>query len=228
MSDAPLNFPERSALLALMTFVVEVPNPDIRARYGFSIDGEIRSRLKDEGYIDGERDGSRPGRPFLLHLEEKGWRWCREQLDSPPGPEMPKNYRLLYGILNSINFYLQKSGQTFDDFFGVAAHATETHETTINVLDGTAKNATAIEDRIRSAYQELVSEPGGWVGLRRLRERLADVGRTELDEALLRLGLRPEVYLEREMNQKSLTDDDWAAAIRIGGEPKHLLSIDAS
>jgi hypothetical protein len=213
MPDTPLSIPERAALFALMTFVDEVANPDIQVRYGFSINGKIRMRLERDGYLTTRRDAGRPGRPFVHQLEDKGWRWCRDELGTAPTSQIPKAYRLLYGVLNSIDLYLRRSGCTMADFFAVAGPAADP--------DGPA----AVEDRIRSAYHDLVAEPSGWVGLRRLRERLADVPRADVDAALLRLGLGPDVYLEREMNQKSLTDEDWAAAIRVGGEPKHLLSI---
>ena len=42
MPDASLGFPERVALFALMTFVDDVANPDVRTRYGFTIDGKVR------------------------------------------------------------------------------------------------------------------------------------------------------------------------------------------
>lgn len=85
--------------------------------------------------------------------------------------------------------------------------------------------STQIEQRIRTAYKELVAQPAGWVALRRLREHLNDIPRDELDKTLYNMDLTPGVFLEPEVNQKTLTDADWAAAIRIGGEEKHLLSI---
>jgi hypothetical protein len=57
--------------------------------------------------------------------------------------------------------------------------------------------------------------------LRRLRERLADVPRADVDAALRRLAVQPDVYLEREMNQKTLTAADRAAAIQSGRDAKH-------
>ena len=224
MSDAALSFPERVALLALMTFVDEVANPEIQARYGFSIDGKIRTRLRDDGYLTDHRDGGRPGRPSVLSLGAKGWQWCRDELSKPPTRDMPKTYRLLYGVLNNIDIYMRSSGCEMADFFGVDAPRAEMSDTT---AAGSPKaDASAIEKRIRSAYRELVLEPRGWVGLRSLRERLGDLSREDIDTGLLRLDLMPGVYLQPESDQKSLADGDRAAAIRIGGESKHLLSIE--
>jgi hypothetical protein len=81
--------------------------------------------------------------------------------------------------------------------------------------------------RVWDVYHELVGEPEGWVGLRRLRGRLTDLPRAEVDEALADLARthHRDVVLEPEINQKTLTTDDWDAAARIAGEEKHLLRI---
>jgi hypothetical protein len=227
MPDVVLSFPERAALLALMTFVDEVANPEIKARYGFSIDGKIRERLRTDGYIADRRDGTRPGRPFVLSLEEKGWLWCRDEFSTPPANEMPKSYRLLYGVLNNVDRYMRRSECQMADFFSAEA-ATAAVADPVPVTDNHALDADSVEKRIRSAYQELVREPRGWIGLRLLREKLADLPQGDVDEGLLRLDLLPGVYLQPESDQKNLTDADRAAAIRIGGELKHLLSIEGA
>jgi hypothetical protein len=227
MSDAPLSIPERAALLALMTFVEEVSNADIRARYGFSIDGKVRTRLERDGYLRGERARDRPGRPFVLQLEDKGWRWCRDELGAPPPNRALKPYRLLYGALNTIDLHLRRSQCTMADFFAVG-EAPRAGTAATAAPAGQPTGTSTIEKRLRSAYDDLVAEPGGWVGLRRLRERLADLPRADVDAALLQLDQQRGVYLEPEINQKTLSEADWAAAIRIGGEPKHLLSIEGT
>ena len=80
-------------------------------------------------------------------------------------------------------------------------------------------------DTIRHAYESLRAEPGAWVSLARLRTRLADIPRATLDAALLHLVLEPGVLIDPEFNQKTLTEADRAAALHMGGEDCHLLSI---
>jgi hypothetical protein len=80
-------------------------------------------------------------------------------------------------------------------------------------------------DAIRGAYQSLRAEPGAWVSLTRLRARLADIARADLDTALLEMVLEPGVMLDPEFNQKTLTPADRAAALRMGGENCHVLAI---
>lgn len=52
--------------------------------------------------------------------------------------------------------------------------------------------------------------------------------RADVDAALVELSRSEGVVLPAEPNRKALTADDAAAAVRIGGEAKHLLAIDAT
>lgn len=83
-----------------------------------------------------------------------------------------------------------------------------------------------IEQRIRTTYTALAATPHGWVSLGRLRGALADVPRAAMDEGLRRLDLVHGVFLVPEPNKKTLSDAERAAAIRIGGEDKHLIAIE--
>lgn len=83
----------------------------------------------------------------------------------------------------------------------------------------------SLDERIRAAYTELASEPGAWVSLTRLRPLVADVSKADLDRALRSLLDAPDVNLEPEANQKTLTAEDRRASVRIGGEDRHLLAI---
>ncbi len=102
-----------------------------------------------------------------------------------------------------------------------------------------------IESLVRAAYRSLASSPGDWVGLADLREHLdgvrqqgpgrddaAGVGagggapdRTAVDEALRALARRDGVRIIPVANSKALTPRDRAAALRIGDEENHALSI---
>lgn len=87
--------------------------------------------------------------------------------------------------------------------------------------------AQQIDDRIHTAVADLAQQPGGWVPLADLRERLgADIPRREVDAALVRLNRQPGVRVIPEANQKSLTQRDWDAAVEIGNQPKHLIAVE--
>jgi hypothetical protein len=215
MTNVSLGLPERSALLALMTFVDKVSNPDIDARYQFKIEKKVRERLVDEGFITAYQAKELRG-AFVHELTEKGWRYCRDELAAEVPKGAHKGYRVLYGVLRCVDAHMTRSRLEMADVF---------------VPDGVPESSQArgpvdVDEQIQSAYDSLVSRPGGWVSLTRLRDALSHVSRHEVDEALLRLDLQPQTYLIPEANQKTLSTADREAAIRIGGEDKHLLSIE--
>ncbi|MER6830800.1 hypothetical protein ABT352_32740 [Streptosporangium sp. NPDC000563] len=83
-----------------------------------------------------------------------------------------------------------------------------------------------VQARVRDAYQALAKEPGDWVSLTQLRDRLgADLPREQVDAALRRMNRMPDVNLVPDDNQKMLTREDRAAALHIGEQDKHLISI---
>jgi len=206
MSNPDLSVPERAALLALMTFVSEASNTDLRDRYGFAIDGKLRTRLEDLKLITSRRATGVPGRPYVVELTEEGWRWCREELRAVPEGK-PKAYRIAYGLMNVLDRYLDRSDRTMADIFAVEEEP--------------------VEDRIRAAYASL-AEPGGRLLLSRLRERLADLPREHVDAELRRLDRERAITLKPELNQKALTQDDRDAAISVAGDAKHLVVIGRS
>lgn len=83
-----------------------------------------------------------------------------------------------------------------------------------------------IQNHIRDAYNKLARQPGAWVSLTRLRERLAkNLPRQKVDEALRLLNRMPGVNLVPENNQKMLTKADRDAAVRLGDQDKHNIAI---
>lgn len=78
---------------------------------------------------------------------------------------------------------------------------------------------------LRAAYDELAAEPGSLVMLSRLRARLGDVPREELDRVLLDLEGKRIIHLEPESNQKVLTQADRDAALRLGPQDVHAVKF---
>lgn len=93
-------------------------------------------------------------------------------------------------------------------------------------LDSSDKTVD-IEASIRAAYASLAREPGSTVRLSRLRNELRDIPRADLDDALARLRRAADVSLIPEENQKTLTDEERAAAVVVGNQQNHLLSIES-
>ena len=80
--------------------------------------------------------------------------------------------------------------------------------------------------RVENAYRTLAPGRGEFIKLRDVRERLADIPRPALDAALAAMFTARRVNLIPQSNQQALTAADRDSALRIGGEHKHLISID--
>lgn len=90
----------------------------------------------------------------------------------------------------------------------------------------TQPESGALSDRIHAAYQKLATRPRDYVSLTDLRRELGDVPRADIDEALRQFNLVPGVTLAPEEDQKLLTPQDRDAALRIGIQDVHLLTLD--
>jgi hypothetical protein len=84
-----------------------------------------------------------------------------------------------------------------------------------------------VEQQIRGAYWRLVKSPGDWVGLAELRPKLAHLARESIDTELERMASTLGVHVQSEPNQKALSDADRKAAVRFGGDERHMLKIEA-
>lgn len=82
-----------------------------------------------------------------------------------------------------------------------------------------------LTDRIRAAYAQIAPAMGRWVSLTDLRPLLAGIDRKTLDAEILRMHVAQEATLIPEENRRSITLDDRAAAIVVGGEDRHLIAI---
>lgn len=88
-----------------------------------------------------------------------------------------------------------------------------------------------VEALITDAYGALAAAPGEFVGLRELREQLPGAcatgpGRARVDEALREMYAAQRINLVPRSNQRALSAGDREAAIRLGGEHKHMISIE--
>jgi hypothetical protein len=63
------------------------------------------------------------------------------------------------------------------------------------------------------------------VSIAKVRSRLGDVPRQQVDETLIRMERLRDVNIVPEANQRMLTPQDQESAVIIGGQDKHLLWI---
>ncbi|MEV6643871.1 hypothetical protein [Amycolatopsis sp. NPDC051371] len=213
-----LGHKQTAAMFTLMVLGREVPNPELKELVGFTLTGKERTQLNDSGYIASEK----VGRTFVHQLTDSGWAWCEKEIGAgtpPPPRPLSTLCSALYVVLGGFDGFLRSRKLRLADVFAPGGPPVETGP-------GVDFEETTLEERIRVAYRELVREPRGWVGLVDLRPKLGAPA-AEVDAVLKELSRAGKVHLVPEDNRKALTAADHEAAIRIGGEDNHLLSIEA-
>ncbi|MBY4128531.1 hypothetical protein HQO83_09030 [Rhodococcus fascians] len=217
MSTEDLNGTEAAVLLVLMAEASPVKNSELKSM-GPELAKPSRDRLKNAGLIEVNSSV----RPMTLELTDKGWRTCGELIGGEPPARSTGAGKAMFTVLAGLRRWLDRSDSRPADVFSPRGDEPAAEEKP----DKTA-NADDIEASIRGAYARLAREPGATVRLSRLRNELRDIPRTDLDDALARLRRASDVSLIPEENQKTLTDEERAAAVVVGNQHNHLLSIEA-
>jgi hypothetical protein len=203
-----LSTPARQALVALMLHVTEASNPDLRKLYHVTIDKSARDQLTREKLITWQKGL----RGAIFHeLTDQGWVRGRDELTAAPPAGAGAAWHLLYGTFRHLYDLMINNGYQLSDVFAAED-----------------PGPRSVQDRIRQAYGELAGEPGALVSLARLRDELRDIPRKSLDEALLELDRQRAIQLDPDPNRKALSDRAKAAAIPLGGEDMHLITIGRS
>jgi hypothetical protein len=191
-----------------MLHVHEASNPDLRKLYRFTIEKSARDHLTRENLITW-RKGQRGA--IFHELTDQGWARARDELTQAPPDGVGAAWHLLYGPFRHLNGLMIQNGYQLADVLVVEDPGTE-----------------SVEDRIRRAYGELAGADAGPVSLAQLREELPDIPRSSLDEVLLELDRRRTIQLEPDPHRQALSDRAKAAAILLGGEDMHLITIGRS
>ncbi|WP_027578354.1 hypothetical protein [Bradyrhizobium sp. Ai1a-2] len=157
-----------------------------------------------------------------LSTTDKGWDWAEQHLNEPL-PE--KNFGgtfVLRAWLTRLSHFLQVRGFRLSDLFldqsvpspdkPAAQHPPEHAE---------------LRERIRAAYQEVAGGFDRRLLLRDLRPRLADLDRQQVDSALMQMVRDGEASLMQLDYRPDVTDEDRAASLQIGNEPRHIIWISA-
>jgi hypothetical protein len=215
MPDKPLGIPERAALLTLMAEARELSNPELKRLVGVDITGQRRHELGRRHLITTRR----VGRAFAHELTDKGWNWCADELAGSPPSGAGSGGRALYAVLAGLDRYLERTNRKLADVFLPA---------TVGPVEPEPPAGPDAEVRVRTAYRRLARRHGDWVSLTDLRALLPDLDRSEVDAALRRMSRTPLVNIVPAANQKVLTPEDRAAAVRIGMADCHLIAIEAS
>ncbi|MFE3451343.1 hypothetical protein ACFXJ8_20700 [Nonomuraea sp. NPDC059194] len=244
-----LSVPQVSVMIVLMAEADEVTNPELKERYNIKLDGEERRQLNDLKLVESRKRG----RAYAHVLTDDGWARLAEEISAGVKVTSGSNGAALRALLAGLVRFLSRTDQRFGDVFqptrtepdGGIAHDLDPADdrdsdarpdaarpdAARSVADGAVADRVVerqeVEARVRAAYTELAREPGDWVSLADVRVRLADVPRDVMDEALRHLNRQPDVVMVPENNQKALRPEDRTAALAVGDQDKHYLSIGA-
>ncbi|GAB2861574.1 hypothetical protein GCM10022221_71630 [Actinocorallia aurea] len=226
MAHIEFGVPERALLLALMAMGGSASNPDLKARVGTALDGASRRRMNDLKLVE----SAKVGRSYHHTLEEAGWAWCAEELSAEP-PAGSTLGRALYVVLGMLRDKLDGTDLSLSEFVTAAdlpvAEAEPEPAQAEPAPSAPLVSDVELEGLIRAAYLQVAGRPGSWVSLTDVRPLLGDAPRDQVDDVLRRMERGADVYIAPEADQKSLTDADRAAAVRVGDRDKHLLAIEA-
>ncbi|MFI6160318.1 hypothetical protein ACIA59_10255 [Micromonospora haikouensis] len=215
MAGDDLTASESAILVVLMAEAREVLNTELRERYNLDVRKPQRDKLTRLHYVASRKSGS----TYALQLDDKGWVRMQSDLDFALRGASALGAALTALQANLRDRVLARSGcATLAELFAVT-------DVRASAPTAAADPAGALTARVVSAYRALADAPGAWVSLRRLRPFFADVPREDLDESLRRLSRSEGVAIAPESNQKTLTEADIAAALRLGGQDNHLLAI---
>ena len=199
--------PERAAMIALMALNKETPNAELRRRYGIDVRKAVRVRLNQDGLLQSRRRGAKG---YVHELTDAGWAWAVAELDAEVPPRARSAGGALYALLNGLKVALDSRGMLLQELFAPPA----------------PKPAGSLRDRIRQAYRSLALRPWDWVELRDLRAQLGDWPRREVDQELVRMFREKDVNLTLHEDRGRLTEADRDAALRIGVDDMHLMSME--
>jgi len=171
-----------------------------------------REALSAEGLIRWDKRGQR----IWIEVRDKGWEWAGKNLDAALPTNSSAAGPILQAWLKRLKAFMEARGMVLADVLGPQKPPPPAQ------LDYQALRA-----RIRQAY---LDSTGGRLNtralLRDIREKLQDIERGTLDEALRQMQQEQEAALYQMDNRVELTDADRTAAIYFGNEPRHILWIE--
>ena len=202
--------PERAVMIALMALNKETRNSELRSRYGLDVRKPTREKLNQAGLIQSRKLGAKG---FAHELTDAGWAWVVAELDGQVPPRAGSAGGALYALLNGLKVALDAQGMLIQELLAATPSAAP-------------QPSGSLRDRIREAYRNLASRPWDWVELRDLRTQLGDWPRDEVDGELIRSFRAKEVNLTLHEDRGRLTQADRDAALRLGVDDMHLISME--
>lgn len=204
---------ERAVMIALAALGGSASNAKLKNEFSLDFSGRKHKQLKKAGKIDVHQKAA--GRPIdAFVLTDAGWTWVENEM----GAELPANAGsaggALYALLAGLRPAARRAGG-----LRMLLSKSDGHG------DQIAQSTDDIRQQIHNAYRAIAKRPQDWVQLRELRPKLAGAAKSEVDSTLKRMFLDKEINLTLNDDQGALTQADRDAAIRIGANDMHMLSM---
>lgn len=210
---------ERSAMIALAALGGSAPNVTLDKSYKLGLDKPQRERLNKAGLLSSEQAQLDNGRKGYAHtLTDAGWAFVESEMSAEVPARAGSAGGALYALLASLKRPAEAAGGLKALLTGARAQPAPAQPTQPSTGD--------LRQQIRETYRALAKRPQDWVQLRDLRPRLKGAAKSEVDTVLKRMFLDKEINLTLNEDQGSLTKEDREAAIRIGVNDMHMMSME--
>lgn len=206
VSELKLKPLQVAALVVLMAEARPLSNSELKELAGFDLTGAERTGLVEHRFIT----STKVGRSFVHEISEEGWGRIDQLLRVEAIGGIGPARGALKVLLNSLERAFKRHSKKAGDFF----------------YGSVGGQKIDLEEAIRLAYKDLVKQPGEWVRLPQIRAAVALASRADVDAALAKLAVQPDVRIIPVANLKSLTPEDREAAIELGGELNHAIAIE--
>jgi hypothetical protein len=201
---------ERAVMIALAALGGKLSNAELNKVYKLDLKKQFREKLNRDGLVE-----SRPeNRSFIHVLTDKGW----QHVENEMGAELPANAGSAGGALYALLAGLRPAATRAGGLKALLAGS-------VGRGDQTPHPANDVRHQIHNAYRALAKRPQDWVQLRDLRLKRAGAAKSDVDSTLKRMFLNKEINLTLNDDQGSITQADSDAAIRIGANDMHMLSM---
>jgi hypothetical protein len=225
---------ETAILLALLAQGRKISNKELDERFHFKLVGPEREKLNGLKLVESGKEKGH-GNTIFHELTDRGWARGREELEPRQRARTSIPAGILFAFAEGVDRFVSRERIAVADVFRAdpPASAAPTAHAAPAAPAKERPPATPvaeespydIETAVRTAYTKLAGEPGDWVRLATIRPLLGDAPKSDVDRTLLRMARQRDVRIVPDEDQKSLTDADRSAALRIGDHDNHLLLI---
>lgn len=164
------------------------------------------------------------GQKIWIEVTDKGWAWAGENLSAPLPAQSKASAEILQAWLAKLQTFMRARNLVLAEVL--------TSES-VSPLNGAGSHSVTktihyneLRDLIRKAYFEIAGgKPNTRVFLTEIREKLSDLERSVVDEALQKMHLEEGTTLSGLDNPKEITPAIKAASLIFKGLPQYVIWI---